>query len=197
MNTKGPTYIPRMGSLAERVLDYFRQSPDEELTQGDIAAKFEVSRGSVTACMETALNKGAVTYVQNEDLIWVYRPGKGTAAPKPNSTKADAPPPPEPTRSRRGITALPPALLDFSTLQVDRGVPLTGKAHGHPGESKWAPLFAKLSEPDTSVEFPAAWKSAVAAQATKLNVRNKKDGQPGYYMVRHTEPGKARIWRTA
>jgi len=76
-------------------------------------------------------------------------------------------------------------------------VPLTGKAHGGLGESKWAALFDKLSEPDTSVEIPAAWKTAVAAQATKLNMKNKKDGKPTHYMVRHTVPGKARIWRTA
>lgn len=60
MSNNLPVYIPRTGSLADRVLDYFRQAPEEELTQADIAHKFDVSRGSISACMETALSKGAV-----------------------------------------------------------------------------------------------------------------------------------------
>lgn len=90
MSNNLPVYIPRTGSLADRVLDYFRQAPEEELTQADIAHKFDVSRGSISACMETALSKGAVAYVQNDDLIWVYTLPKPQGTAKASKPKSDA-----------------------------------------------------------------------------------------------------------
>lgn len=38
-----PNYNPIPGSLPQRVLDWFAKNPEEELTAGDIAAKFAVS----------------------------------------------------------------------------------------------------------------------------------------------------------
>jgi hypothetical protein len=208
MSIKGPTYIPRTGSLADRVLDYFRQCPDEELGQADIATKFEVPRGSISACLKAAVDGGSLRYEHNADLEYVYtlgtKPAANAPAPSPVDVlasggaigKSNATPKPK-TAPLRGRVDLPPALLDFSNLQVERGVPLTGKAYGAAGVSKWAPLFAMLTEPGTSVEFPANWKSAVAAQSTKLNVAHKKAGEPNEYKVRITDNGKARIWRMA
>lgn len=208
MSIKGPTYIPSTGSLADRVLDYFRQCPDEELGQADIAAKFEVPRGSVSACLKPAVDGGSLRYEHNADLEYVYTLPDSSRKAKP-LTVADAlatgaeigraitTPGKAKTAPLRGRVNLPPAVLDFTSLQVQRGIPLMGKAHGEAGTSKWAPLFAKLTEPDTSLEFPATWKSAVAAQATKLNVVHKKAGNPTEYKVRITEPSKARIWRVA
>lgn len=37
------TYIPKKNCLAEKVLSYFVQNPDEELSSFDIAAKFGVT----------------------------------------------------------------------------------------------------------------------------------------------------------
>jgi len=214
MTTNPPVYIPRTGSLADRVLDYFRQCPDEELSQADVAAKFDAQRSSVGSCLKPTVDAGLLAWGHNSELEYVYTlPGKPAArsAVTPAATRislADALGNSEDLgramataaakhTPARGRTKLPPSALDFSTLQVDHGMPLTGKSHGTAGTSKWAPLFAKLTEPDTSVEFPATWKSAVAAQATKLNVAHKKAGNPTEYKVRITEPGKARIWRLA
>lgn len=201
--TTTPTYIPRTGSLSDRVLDYFRQQPQEELTSADIAAKFEVSRGSVMASLQTAVANGALEYTRNTELEFVYRlPGAKSVvevlAPTDgdksvgvrNAMKAI-------TGLKRGAVSLPASALDFTTLKAETGVPLQGKAKTDAGQSKWAPLFALLTEPDTSVEIPAAWKSAVAAQATKQNVAAKKAGRPNHYVVRHTSTDKARVWRTA
>ena len=207
MTTNPPTYIPRSGSLPDRVLDYFRQCPDEELSQADVAAKFDVSRGSVGTCLKPTVEAGLLVYARNDDLEHVYTiPGKkaqarlaATAAPGDaldrgaDLGKAPATPVVKPAARVR----LPVSALDFSAIAVETGVPLAGSGVGGAGESKWAPLFAKLAKPDTSLEIPAEWKSAVAAHATKLNAQHKKAGQPTSYLVRHTDPGKARIWRTA
>lgn len=207
MTTNPPVYIPRAGSLADRVLDYFRQCPDEELSQADVAAKFDAQRSSVGSCLKPTVDAGLLRYEHNSDLEYVYTLPDSSRKAKPPAPadvltsgadlgKAITTPAAKPA-PQRGRVNLPPAVLDFSTLQVDRGVPLTGKAHGEAGTSKWAPLFAKLTEADTSIEFPATWKSAVAAQATKLNVAHKKAGYPTEFKVRITEAGKARIWRVA
>lgn len=193
-----PTYTPRTGSLADRVVSYFRQQPEEELTRADVASKFDVPRASVQACLKDAVEDHLINYNLAEDGQWVYTAGK-TLQDKPAwpGTPAGATAERAPGVSRRGIVKLPPSVLDFSALQAEKGVPLVGKSLGVAGVSKWAPLFEKLSEPDTSVQFPAAWKSAVAAKATKFNVAAKKAGRPEHYMVRITGPATARIWRTA
>lgn len=193
-----PTYIPRTGSLSDRVLDYFRQQPQEELTSADIAAKFEVSRGSVMASLQTAVANGALEYTRNTELEFVYRLPGGQISQDHKTTSTSASTLTQTTTARkRGAVSVLASELDFSTLKAETGVPLRGKGKSEPGQSKWAPLFDMLTEPDTSVEFPAAWKSAVAAQSTKQNDAAKKAGRPHRYTVRLTGTDKARVWRTA
>lgn len=216
MTTNPPTYTdpsrssgytPREGTLADRALAFFRQHPDEELSQADVALKFDAQRSSVKTCLAPSVSAGLINWGLNAENSWVYTAGaalrKGPA-PGPFDAlsrgadlgKAEAAVSARPT-PQRGRAVLPPALLDFTSLKVERGVPLTGRSQGVAGMSKWAQLFAMLNEPDTSVEIPESWKIAVAAQATKLNAANKKAGTPTEYKVRMTEPGKVRIWRLA
>lgn len=198
--TTQPTYVPRTGSLSDRVLAYFRQQPDEELTSADIASKFEVSRGSVMASLQTAVSNGALEYTRNTELEFMYRLPSGAAAltmPAAQSAPENRSSTRVSATGKRGAVSLPASALDFSGLKAETGVPVQGKAKTDAGDSKWAPLFALLSAPDTSVEIPAAWKSAVAAQATKQNVRAKSAGRPDHYVVRLTGTDTARVWRTA
>lgn len=187
-------YIPQPGSVAYRVLDWFQKNPEEELTISDIASKLDVPRSSVSSSLKAAVDKGVLNYRQNDDLIYVYTLTKEHRDLELRQAQVK---PERPSVPARGRVTLPPAMLDFSALKVETGVPLQGKSCGQAGVSKWSPLFAMLTKPDTSVEIPAEWKSAVAAQATKFNAQHKKDKQPTRYLVRMTGDGKARVWRTA
>lgn len=184
------TYTPAPGSLAYRVLEWFQKNPEEELTIADIAGKFDAQRGGISGHLKIAVDKGVLKYSQNEDLIYVYTLSEEHRDMKLRTAKVKVERPSVPAR---GQVKLPPASLDFSALKPEKGVPLLGKSRSAAGVSKWEPLFKLLTEPDTSVEIPAEWKSAVAAQATKLNVQHKKAGQKTYYMVRITGEGKARV----
>lgn len=190
------TYTPLPGSVAYRVLDWFQKNPREELTVADVARLLDVSRSSVSGSLKSAVDKGVLQYKQNDDLIYVYTL---TDAYRYRDMKLRQPEakPERPSFPARGKVTLPPSALDFSQLKPEKGVPLLGKSMGVAGVSKWAPLFAMLTEPEMSVEFPAEWKSAVAAQSTKLNVQHHKAKEPTRYKVRLTGDGKARVWRVS
>jgi hypothetical protein len=187
-------YIPQPGSVAYRVLDWFKKNPEEELSVADIARKLDVPRNNVVSSLRVAVDRGVLRYEQNDDLTYVY---SLTEAHRDFELKQAQAKPERPSMPARGRVTLPPSALDFRALKPEKGVPLVGKSLGEAGVSKWAPLFAMLTEPDMSVEFPAEWKTAVAAQATKLNVQHSKAQEPTRYKVRLTGDGKARVWRTA
>lgn len=49
-------YIPKAGSLAEEVINFLMANPDEELSSGDIAVKFDHLQTSVTTGLKTAVH---------------------------------------------------------------------------------------------------------------------------------------------
>lgn len=197
-------YHPRPGSLAARLISYLQITPRAQLKRADVADLFDVLPNSLEANLETAIKAGALAKYQNEqgEAIWCLPnmvPPKPTAAAVAQASpfQAAAATKPRSATTKRGAVSVPASALDFSGLRAEVGIPLTGKQKSEPGVSKWQPLIDLLSAPDTSVEFPAEWKSAVAAQTTKLNVAAKKAGQPNHYKVRLVSDTKARIWRVA
>ncbi len=52
-----------MGSLSDRVVQWLRENPEEELTATDISVKFAYRRGSVHLRMQPALRLGLVEWV--------------------------------------------------------------------------------------------------------------------------------------
>lgn len=206
-------YIPRLGSLADRVLAYFNQEPFEELSQADVATKFEVSRGSVSSSLKQAVDSGKLAYAQNDDLEYVYTLGVNTAArpaaARPQDAANEPKTPPAATTSSptekapgnrpnsRHKVVVRVTEADMAALKVEVGVPIeTGK--GPSGVSKWQAIFDKLTAPDTSLAFPIAWKSAVAADASKRNQNAKKRGEKSpFYRVAIVSETQARIWRVA
>lgn len=209
------TYRARPGTLPHNVISWLQANPDEELTADDIGRKWDAYPSTVKLGLENAVKAGGLRLVRNSDHQDVYRlpvaptatavaqaSPFGAAAGEANTNTTT----PARTAStavrnlttpKRGAVSLPPSALDFSSLKAEVGVPLMGKQKSEPGVSKWQPLIDLLSAPNTSVEFPAEWKSAVAAQTTKLNVAAKKAGQPTHYKVRLISQDKARIWRVA
>jgi len=214
MNARAPitpmAYRPRPGTLPAKVIDWLKDNPGEELTADDIGRKWDAYPSTVRIGLEAAVNSGALALVNNSDQQLVYRlPLAPSEAAMAQASPFQAPATTAPasrttstadrnlTAPKRGAVSLPTNALDFSGLKAEVGVPLAGKNKGEPGTSKWQPLLDLLTAPDTSVEFPAEWKSAVAAQVTKLNTAAKKAGQPTEYKVRLISQDKARIWRLA
>lgn len=101
-----PVYLPRHGSLAERVIEWFRKNPEEELSRPDIALKFELSQSSVQACLQTAVDNGELIWVKRSGQGGVYRCSQIAAAPGPAEARqsmealAPAKPPPPKTSTQ-------------------------------------------------------------------------------------------------
>lgn len=108
-----PVYLPRHGSLAERVIEWFRKNPEEELSRPDIALKFELSQSSVQACLQTAVDNG--------ELIWVKRSGQGGVYRC--SQIAAAPGPAEARQSMEALAPAKPSPEDlYATVSAERRV---------------------------------------------------------------------------
>lgn len=75
MSTTHTTYNPREGSLADRVLAFFTQQPDEELSIEDIVPKFDAKVQSVKMCLKPSVQAGLIRWGQNEHGSWVYTAG--------------------------------------------------------------------------------------------------------------------------
>lgn len=190
------TYIPRTGSLADRVLGYLRANPDEELTTRDISVKFDVPQSSIKPCLATAENHGELDYTRNEDLEYVYRLPK-----QPKAPKSSAPPPAEPARAKtskhsptpgpRGPIVTPSAI---EALAVEEDVDVAA-ANKRPGQNKWDPLMAKLTKAGQSIAIPQEWYRPLQSEVGKRNRRNKGTGPQ--YLCGFDAAGQPRIKRTA
>lgn len=69
------TYSPRTGSLAARVIEFFRANSDEELSNNDIAGKFDVPPTSVSALLQAAVTHALLTRSKPVGSGLVYRAG--------------------------------------------------------------------------------------------------------------------------
>lgn len=76
-----PTYIPRHGTLADRVLEWFRKNPEEELSRADVSMKFEVPQSSVQACLQAAVDAGELVWTKLNGHSGVYTYGGRQGAP--------------------------------------------------------------------------------------------------------------------
>lgn len=58
-----PVYIPTHGTLADRVMEWFRANPDEELTREDVALKFEVPQSRVPVELALSVQQGRLQWM--------------------------------------------------------------------------------------------------------------------------------------
>lgn len=176
------TYRPRADSLAAQVVAFFAKHPEEELHISDIAIKFEAEKPSVHACLKAAvdcdlLKRNNSLYSAGTNIEWAPGIHDGTAAAAPKTAP-------------RGH-ASPRLHLDIAKLQVETGVPYV-PFNTVKGQSKWEPLFAKLTAAGQSVPLPGHMKGALAAA---ILLRNKQKN--GTFRIAMTSANEARIWRTA
>lgn len=217
MNTTAMPYRARVGTLPARVIDWLKANPGEELSAADIGLKWDTSPSTAAAGLESAVKNRGLVMVRNSDHVWVYRlpaetgtpaptqapawPAPATATPAAPAAPAPAPAPAvlaKPSGNRGGrqqVVAV--SLDDIAALPVEHGIPIAPAASKKRGASKWAPLVNKLGKAGDSVEFPAAWRGALAAYVSQINCDARKAGRATHYVVRATSADKARIWRKA
>lgn len=180
-------YTPAQGSLPDRVCKFFRIHPDEELTTGDIARKFDAPTANVTNGLQLCLTHGLLNRVRSEgELVWVAGP-KLQQTPPPSAATATATP-----KTRRTLAPLPP--IDVATLQVRNDVALPAVNFGRPpkGHTKYDALFDALKKVGASVEFPRTHRGAISAAKESYAKRTGRK-----FTVRTVNPTTCGIWRTA
>lgn len=181
-------YAPRPGSVSTRCVEFFQTNPEEVLTVDDIAQKFDCVRNNVHSLLAQAVENELLERTRNEDGDYVYHLRGHTPANRPSKAAAAPQKAAEPKR-----TKVFPArkALDISKLKVEEGIPFL-EAHTK-GESKWAPLFAKLTKAGQSIAVPGDMRGAVGAAANKINGLKTQ----GRYRVAMVDADTARVWRIA
>lgn len=174
------TYEPTAGSLPARVVDFFRENPDEELTRRDMADKFEIPAASVDACLKKAIDAGLLATKNNEEMVrcWVAGPQISKARPAAAAKKARAP------RAVKEHSA-----LDISSIQIETNVEKPEPKTGH------SPIYTELlnrMKPGNSVLLPLYNARRLMEWGRKTAKRNNTNAK---YSLRKVGEDQARVWR--
>lgn len=182
-------YTPRPGSLAARMIEFFQENPDEELSRADIAAKFVVASSSIDANLAAAIDFGAIKTQTGDDLqrVWVVGPNlkdcrTGTAPGKAAGGGQAS----RPVVRRSAPLTMPKP----DELVITKGVPLP-PATPRGGGPSFIGVFARMEVGD-SFEVPADCAKRLMDYAGKWG---RKDGRK-FTHRRAADGGTARIWRT-
>ena len=172
-------YNPERGGPAARVLDLLARNPEDDYSSADLALKFQVKSMLWPQLLSRPKALDLVVYqAATEDAPKTWAAGPALAAwvaardpyakDKPAAAPAAAPAPAKASNaSKRGgrRPLLPP--LDLDALVVERGVPVAPRQIGQRGDSKWAPVLAKLQQPGDSLALPMSCRAAVYAYTKK------------------------------
>lgn len=188
-------YEPHASSLAAKVIGYFQQHRDEELSAADISIKFDTNISEVPVLLATAVAHQLLT-MQSHRKAGI--PGKLYSAG--SALKARFAAPQAPASAWSGVANLPTAsrvgkrlpALDLAKLQVQKGAPMPAK-NAPAGTCRYDALFSKLTEPDTSVDVPAAYMGTLAKARDRWVKRNA--GQ--CISIVRLDAGTCRVKRTA
>jgi hypothetical protein len=113
------TYTPQENGTAARVIAFFRDNPDEELTRADIAAKFSCKPGSIDVMLRPAVDSGLLMKRREtgRDMVWCKPAPIPTLRPEPPFTahlNGDTPAP-------NGSGSIP--LIAFARERAERRAP--------------------------------------------------------------------------
>lgn len=179
-------HIPTQGTLAERVLAFFRANATEELEAVDIAAKFGCSSSSVPALLATALRDGLIVRKKNGLGSWIYIAGPSlfktaaTPAPAPADPAAGAANAeaawPAPKRKAASGRRSPLPLLDVSALAVRRNVD-TAAASLDARRAAYYAALDKLDAPATAIDVEQRYRGAITKAAQDYVKRPGHEGK--------------------
>lgn len=192
------TYSPQTGSLADRVCRWFATHPEEELTQSDIASKFDCNGPSVPALLTGALCAQLITRQRvrsdAEGMVsyTAYTAGPNLAAWATAQQVTSAMAAPKPRRS--AATAPAAAVeLDPSLIKVDDGIPLPKRIGGLTAGGRFDAVFQAL-QPGQSFEAPTPAAKRIYSNLGKWAKRYAPERKHSMRKVNDTH---SRIWRTA
>lgn len=172
-------FTPAAGSLAAKVIDYFRQNPEEELTRRDVADKFEIAAASVDTCLKKATDAGYLATKNNDEMVrcWV-------AGPRISSAKV-----PAKARKPRETAALAP--FDPAAIRIETGV--EKPARKNPNSPGYTAVIERMT-PGSSVALPSEHAKRLIDFAKKLA---KDTGTAAKYSLRKIDDTTSRVWRDA
>lgn len=181
------TYTPKAGSLAEKVVNYFRLHPTHKLDIDAISTRFGFT-GNVVIALSKSVLHGLLSDGRGDDPVFTAGPNlpgivNPSAISQPKTNKGTG----------RGHSKL--AHFDINGVQVDKGVPIPAGTVRKKHESKWAPLLAKLTAKGDSLALPDQYRATIDSYIRKLTkarpdkVAQFRTGRDGY--------GVTRIWRIA
>lgn len=188
-------YHPQAHSLAGQVLAFFRANPDEELSVDDMAGKFGVNRKNIHTLLRPALDASLLARERNDEAEYIYKAGPQLQTVPAARARKNATTTPDTTGHGAlfgADTAYSQALIAQLPVATDR---VYDPNPSHKGQSKWQPLFHRLTQNGQSILFPAGWRKAVASHAQKVN--KEAAAQPGHgHVFRITTKGEAAcLWR--
>ena len=178
------TYAPRAGSVAERVIRFLADNPDEVLTTDDIAVKFEASRNNVHSLLAQAVAAGLLVRAEDPgESELVYRAGQGRVP-------APAPAPATPFSAHRPFQRRPrraPAQIDVGAIRLEDNVP-----QPWPDRSLAAQMTSLLlsMRPGQSFAVDLAARHSLRSAITAL-----KKSRRGQWTARAQGAGELRCWR--
>lgn len=168
-------YTPQPDSLAGRVCKFFKTNPEEELSQDDIARKWDVTRGSIQSLLSAPVAHNLLRRVTRSGTPAVYCAGDAlkTASTVAPAAGLPATSSPWPNKVR---TPLQP--LDIKAFKVVKKEPPPKRAG--PPTTDWPAFFAQLKAKNDAIEdlpishYGAATKAGqkwAKANGCKLELR--------------------------
>lgn len=193
-------YTPEPGSPADRVLDLLARNPQEEYTSSDLALKFQVPKKTWDTLLAEPVAKGLIhreKTAADPNGWWCAGAGLRAWVAQRNGAAA----PPAPASSQRAKTEGPKARAPLAVpsvddLVVEEGAAITTPQFGRAGTSKWVPILALLTKPNTSVALPLACRNPLVAY---LRIAKLAGSLRGTFVVGldAKDPSKCRVLRTA
>jgi hypothetical protein len=182
-------YIPKPGSLTEKVISYFRNNPGKTLSIDEIREIWSV-KYNVVLELERALTHGWLVRAVHD--LDIFMPGHKLKASMPADPSVISQPKPRkgPGRGHSKLTH-----FDIDAVQVDKDVPIPAGTVRKKHESKWAPLLAKLTTKGDSVALPDHYRGTIDSYIRKLT-KARPDKAPQFRTGRD-DSGVTRIWRVA
>lgn len=198
-----PIYKPQAGSVAHRVLSFLQANPDEELTRGDIAVKFDASQASIDTLMQLGVSRGAFKRGRNKqmDIVWTLgapatfeieaAPAPAAVAPVPAPAPAESLAPAQ----AFGVGTGKKLLMPFDSPIIEGGagtiIPNSPETVRQKQLKLYDEWFARFGV-DGAAEFDAKHIRDVAMLAGKYGKATGKQ-----FRCRNIGNGKAAIIREA
>lgn len=81
------TYVPKEGSIAWKVIEFFTTNPEEVLTTSDLESKFDKPATQFHSLLSSAVASGALRRSSNDEDELVYSLGNGNPQVQPNRAR--------------------------------------------------------------------------------------------------------------